>query len=129
MGILKSETIGVTSSSGSNGSAAGNADSATFVGEIAGVYFNYHANAPATTDVVLTDKRTGVEILRINNANTDVYKVPGIGAVDNANAALLSATANGVHARPYHVDQGVNVAIAGANTDSNQVVATVFYRK
>lgn len=128
MTILKSVTVGV-SPTGSDGSAAANSDSDSFIGEITGVYINYGATAPNTTDVVITDKRTGVEILRVNNANTDIYKVPAIAAVDNANANLLSATANGVHARPYCVDQGVNVALAGANSGANQAVVTVFYRK
>ncbi len=128
MTILKAATVGV-SPTGTNGSAAANGDSDTFVGEIAGLYINYASDAPATTDVVVKDKRTGVEIFRVNNANTDIYKVPAIAAVDNANANLLSATANGVHARPYCVDQGVNVDVAGANSATNQVVVTVFYRK
>ncbi len=128
MGILKATTIAVTAT-GSAGSGAGNADSDTFVGEIVGVAINHHANAPATTDVVVTDKRTGIEILRINNANADVYKAPRIAAVDNANANILSSDANGVWAVPYAVDQGVNVAVAGGNSITNHCVATVFYRR
>ena len=53
MGILKSVTIGVTAT-GSAGSGAGNSDSETFNGEIAGIYVNHHANAPATTDITIT---------------------------------------------------------------------------
>lgn len=128
MTILKSVTVGVTTT-GSAGSATGNADSSLFVGEIVGIAINYDANAPNTTDVVIKDKRTGVEILRINNANTDVYKTPRSKAVDAANADLLSATANGVHPTPYCVDQGVNVDVAGGNSITNHCVATIFYRK
>lgn len=127
MGILRSATIAVTTT-GAAGSGAGNADSETFKGEIVGVYINYDANAPATTDVVLKDKRTGTEILRINNANSDVYKTPRSKAVDAANADLLSATANGVHVTPYVVDQGVNVAVAEGNSITNHTVVTVLYR-
>lgn len=128
MGILKSTTISVTAT-GADGSAAGNADSDAFVGQIVGIYVNHHTNAPTTSDTTITDKRTGVTIWTLNNSKTDVYKVPEIGAVDNADAALLSATANGVHSRPYHVDQGVNVAIAQGNSITNHTVVTVFYRK
>lgn len=128
MGILKSATIGVTAA-GSNGSASGNSDSDTFVGEIAGIYVNYAADAPATTDVTITDKRTGVVIWTLNNANTDVYKVPAIGKVTSANAAILDSEVNAVAEAAYCVDQGVNVAVAQANSATNQVVVTVFYRK
>lgn len=128
MGILKSATVGVTAT-GSNGSAAGNSDSDSFIGEITGIYVNYAADCPATADVTIKDKRTGVTIWTLNNVATDVYKVPAIAAVDSADANLLSAATNGVHARPYHVDQGVNVNVAQANSATNQVVVTVFYRK
>lgn len=128
MGILRASTIAV-STTGAAGSGAGNADSDVFVGEIVGIAINYDANAPATTDVVVTDKRTGVEILRINNAATDVYKTPRTKAVDAADAALLSSDANGVWATPYAVDRGVNVAVAGGNSITNHCVVTVFYRK
>ena len=128
MTILKSAPVGVTTT-GSAGSAAANADSVSFVGEIVGLYLDYHASAPNTTDVVVKDKRTGVEILRINNANTDVYKAPRIVAVDAANANILSSEVNGLWPQPYVVDQGVNVDVAGANALTNCVVATVIYRK
>lgn len=128
MGILKSATIGV-SPTGSNGSAAANADSETFVGEIVGIRVNYSSNAPNTTDVTIKDKRTGVTIWALNNANTDVYKVPVIGKVLANDAAVLNAEANGIAEGPYCVDQGVNVDVAQANSATNQVVVTVFYRK
>lgn len=128
MGILRASTIAV-STTGSAGSAAGNADSDVFIGEIVGIAINYDANAPATTDVVISDKRTGIEILRVNNANSDVYKTPRSKAVDAANADLLSSDANGVWATPYAVDRGVNVSVVQGNSITNHCVVTVFYRK
>lgn len=128
MGILKSATIGVTTT-GAAGSGAGNSDSETFVGEIVGIYVNHDANAPATTDITITDKRTGVTLLNVNNSLTDAYFAPRAKAVDSANANLLSSEVNGVWPQPYVVDQGVNVAIAGGNSITNHAVVTVFYRK
>lgn len=128
MGILKSATVGVTTT-GSAGSGAGNSDSETFAGEIVGIYVNHHANAPATTDITITDKRTGVTILNVNNSAADAYFAPRAKAVDSANANLLSSDANGVWAVPYVVDQGVNVAVAGGNSITNHAVVTVFYRR
>lgn len=124
MGILKSATIPVTTT-GSAGSGAGNADSETFHGEIMGIHINHDANAPATTDITISDKRTGITILNINNSATDVFKVPGIFAVDSAGAGLT----NDVKPQPYVVDQGVNVAVAGGNSITNHTVVTVHYRK
>lgn len=128
MTILKSVSVGV-SPSGSNGSASANADSDAFVGEIVGLYVDYASTAPNTTDVVIKDKRTGVTIWALNNANTDVWKAPRIGTVLANDAAILVATANGIDTAPYCVDQGINVDVAQANSATNQVVVTVFYRK
>lgn len=128
MGILKSATVGVTAT-GSNGSGAGNSDSDSFIGEIAGFYVNYASDCPNTADVTITDKRTGVTIWTLNNANTDIYVVPAIGKKTSANAAILDSEVNAVAEAPYCVDQGVNVAVAQANSATNQVVVTVFYRK
>jgi len=128
MGILKSEVVAVTTT-GAAGSGAGNADSSSFVGEIVGFAINHDANAPATTDITITDKRTGIVILNINNSATDVYVTPRKLAVDSANANILASDVNGRVATPYVVDQGVNVAIAGGNSITNHVVVTVHYRR
>lgn len=128
MGILKSATVGVTAS-GSNGSAAGNANSESFVGEIQGFYVDYAADCPATADVTITDKRTGVTIWTLNNAATDIYVVPAIGKKTSANADILDSEVNAIAEAPYCVDMGVNVAVAQANSATNQVVVTVYYRK
>src|SRR5262245_21024540 len=128
MSLIRSKTVAITGT-GANGSNAGNADSESFAGEIIGAYINYHANAPNTTDVVIKEKRTGVEIYRKNNANTDIYVAPRAVAVTAAGANILASEANGLHPVPFAVDQGVNVDLAGANTDTNQVVVTVLYRE
>lgn len=128
MTILKSVTVGVTTT-GAAGSGAGNADSDSFVGEIHSIRVNHDANAPATTDITITDKRTGTTIWTLNNSNTDVTIAPRLTAVTSANAAILSAEANGLHPVPYAVDQGINVAVAGGNSITNHVVVTAYYRK
>lgn len=126
--LLKSATVGVTTT-GSAGSAAGNADSESFVGQIEGFAINHDANAPTTTDITITDKRTGITLWALNNSKTDVYVAPRIGAVTAANAPILASEVNAILAVPYCVDQGVNVAVAQGNSITNHVVVTVFYRK
>lgn len=128
MSLIRSKTIAVTTS-GSNGSATGNADSAAFAGEIVGAYLNYSATAPATTDLVIKEKSSGVEIYRRNNANSDTYVAPRALAVDATGANILASETNGRHPVPFVVDQGVNVDIAGANAETNHVVVTVLYRE
>lgn len=126
--LLKSATVAVTAT-GADGSAAGNADSDSFVGQIEGIAINHHANAPATTDITITDKRTGITLWTLNNSKTDVYVAPRIQAVKSDNTNVLASDANGLHPIPYCVDQGVNVAVAQGNSITNHVVVTVYYRK
>ena len=128
MGILRSQTVAVTTT-GSNGTATGNGASDSFEGEIVGVIVNHHANAPATTDVFVVDTRTNVTIYSKANDANDHYAAPRIQAVTNDGTNILSATANGLHPAPYTVDQGVKVYLTGANVETNHVVVTVHYRK
>lgn len=128
MTILKSATVAVTCT-GNAGSGSGNADSDSFIGEIVGLEVNYDSTTPNTTDIIVSSKRTGLTIWTLNNANTDVYKVPVIGKVLANNAAVLDSEVNSVAEAPYCVDQGVNVSLTHANNTGNQVVVTVFYRK
>lgn len=127
MGILKATTIAV-SAAGAAGSATGNNSSEVFVGEIIGIAVNYDANAPVSTDLIVSDARTGVEILRLNNTATDVYKAPRAAAVDAGGVNIASGT-NGLWAVPYTVDRGVRVDVAEGNSITNHCVVTVFYRK
>ena len=124
MGMLAAKTIAVTAT-GTAGSATGTADSETFNGEIQQIGVNHDANAPATTDITITDKRTGIALWALNNSATDVIVFPRKFGVDAANAALT----NNVTPERFCVDQGVNVAVAGGNAITNHVVVTVLYRR
>jgi len=123
MGKIRAKVVKVTTTGGA-GSATGNADSEPFVGEIIGVYLNFHASAPATTDITITDKHSGVEIASEDNAVADKYIAPVIFGESNAGAGLTGD----VTPQRYAVGQGVNVAVSGADALTNALVATVLYR-
>lgn len=124
MGILKSVTVGVNAS-GSAGSASGNSNSPPFAGTIEAIEVNYHANTPATADLTITSRRSGVTIYGKANSTTDHFAMPRIYGVDAAGNALAS----NVTPERYCVDSGVNVAIAQANAETNAVIVTIHYRK
>jgi len=124
MGILKSAVVSVTTT-GTAGSAAGNADSEAFIGEIVGIELNWHASAPATSDVTITSKRTGIEIASEDNVVTDKYIAPVIFGEDSGGVALTGD----VTPRHRCVDQGVNVAVAGCDALTGALVATILYRR
>lgn len=60
---------------GSAGSATGSGKTAAMRGFLLDLYFDYHASAPATTDVVMTDANRGDTLLTLTNTSTDV-RVP-----------------------------------------------------
>lgn len=124
MGILRAHTVTVTTT-GSAGSATGNADSPVFTGEIVGIYLNWHASAPATSDVTITDKRSGVEIASEDNNVADKFIAPVIFGEDNAGAGLTGD----VTPQRYSVDQGVNVSVLGSDALTGALVATILYRR
>ena len=123
MTALKSLDISVTTT-GSAGSASGSGVSPAFCGEVVGIYLNWHASAPATSDVTITDTRTAVEIASEDNNITDKYISPAIYAEDKDGAALTS----NVTPHRYCVSKGVTVAVAQADALTDCLVATVFYR-
>jgi hypothetical protein len=120
------EQIKVTTT-GSAGSATGDATSELPInGVLWGVYLNYHASAPATTDVtikaVLPD---GVEItiFTLNNSATDAYKPIRIANVDASNTALTTYD-------PFlFTGQKIKVSVAGCDALTNAVIVTPFIMK
>lgn len=62
-------------------------------GDVEWVYLDYHASAPATTDVTLAYSSTppGGNILVVSNSATDALKFPRATCVDNANSAITNS--------------------------------------
>ncbi len=124
MGILKAATVNVTTTGGA-GVATGTGISDTFSGEIVGIFLNFHASAPATTDTTITDTASGVEIASEDNAVADKFIVPVIFGEDNDGAGLTGD----VTPQHYVVSQGVTIALAQADALTNALVATILYRR
>ena len=109
-------TVNVTTT-GSAGSAAGSGTTIPINGFLLDVFLNYHASAPATTDVTISDPTFGNILVKSNNA-TDVWLAPRKDTVDAA------AAATGLYDLvPVHGALTVSVAQADALTDC--LVATI----
>lgn len=112
------------STTGSAGSASGSAVLALPLCELVAVYLDYHASAPATTDVTITSpgNPAAVTILTRSNSATDGWFYPSINLHDNTAAAVTGAYA----APPIHGNLSVSVAQADALTDC--VILDVYVR-
>ena len=112
------------STSGTAGSASGSGSAAVAVGELVAVHVNYHASAPATTDVTIkaTGNPADQTALTLTNVNTDAWYYPRRVAEGNTGAALTT------HA-PYVVHGGIlNVDVAQADALTDCVIATFYVR-
>lgn len=125
MGILKATQVTVNTT-GAAGSATGQADSVAFDGDIVGFYINYHGSAPATTDLVISDKLSGSTLYTKANTATDV-RVTGPYAFPQGTDGV--ALASSVTPVPIPASGGITVALSGCDQLTAAVVVTVYYRK
>lgn len=123
MAVL-AETVNVTTT-GSAGSASGSKASASFAGEILGLWINYHASAPAgTTDITITDTISGQTLYSKTNTVTDVFIPLRIFGLGNGGSALSSD----VTPQCYAIGGGITVALAQCDALTDAVKVTVVYR-
>ena len=112
------------STTGSAGSASGSAVLALPLCELVAVYLDYHASAPATTDVTVSSpgNPAALTVLTKSNNATDGWEYPKVQKDDNTGAAITGDYADPV----IHGNLLVEVAQADALTDC--VVVTVYVR-
>ena len=123
MGKLRTHVVRVTTT-GANGSASGTGEtSGPIMGLLRGIAYDFHASAPATTDVTVRTKGgtpPSYTLHATTNTVTDVMVVPAAKPVDNANAAITDAHA------PFPLADYVEVVVAQANALTNAVVVYLF---
>ncbi len=127
--MIRSERVAVTTT-GSAGSATG-AENTTqpISGKILKIRFDYHASAPASTDVTITERVGSTDwetICTETDSATDVTRYPRKAVEDNAESAVTYDGTNEIY-EPYVVDDYVRVAVAQSNALTNAVVVTIFY--
>ncbi len=119
--LVTTTQVSVTTTGGA-GVSAGNTNSGSLNGYLLGAYVNYHASAPATTDVTISyGTPAWGNILVLSNINTDTLKLVRMSCVDAAGAAI-----SGMADLPP-LDGTVNVAVAGCDDLTGAVVVTLIY--
>jgi hypothetical protein len=124
--MLRSEILTINTT-GSAGAATGSATSTRITGEIVGIDVNYHASAPATTDLTIqADAVGGGQAARNlhakSNSVTAHYVSPGVLQTDNAGAALT-----GAQSRPYVVNGTITASLAQCNALAAAATVTIHY--
>ena len=119
--MIRTTTISVTTT-GNAGSAAGRAG-ANINGYINHINVNYHASAPATTDIDIHADPDGLDyaIYDDDDSATDVFISPRATLVNNAGAAITDS------ADRFAVNGALEVDIAGCDALTNAVVVTVIW--
>jgi hypothetical protein len=118
MSQIAYETIKVTTT-GAAGSASGSAQTVPIQGFLLDVYIDYHASAPATTDVTISDPVFG-NLLVVSNNKTDGKYSPREPNCDAAGAA------NGRYDL-VPINSKLTVAVAQADALTDCVVLTLRY--
>lgn len=107
---------------------AGSATGSTTVpaeGEVVAIVANFHASAPATTDITVEDRDTGLDIWARSNSVADAHVAPRVFGVSNADASLAS----NVTPECYAVHGAVTVSLAQCDALTDAVIVDVFLRR
>lgn len=127
--MIKVETVSVTTT-GANGSATGAANTTNPIfGKVLKIRLNYHASAPATTDVTISEWAEGVSWETIHtetDSATDVTRYPRRAVENNAETTVTYDGTRPIY-EPYVVCGYVRVAVAGSNALTGAVVVDIFY--
>lgn len=110
------------STEGSAGSATGSGTSPVINGFILGVFFNFHASAPATTDTTVSYGTPALgNLIVLTNTATDVYHMPRKQAVD-ATGTVISGVWD-----LFPVSGTLSIELAGCDELTDALVATILY--
>jgi hypothetical protein len=120
MSEIAIETVSITTS-GSAGSATGSGTTIPIMGFLLDVYLNFHASAPATTDVTISDAVFGNIVVNSNSA-TDVWLAPRKATCD------VSAASTGLYDL-VPLNGALTISVAQADALTNCLVATVRFMK
>jgi hypothetical protein len=121
MNQICQEIVTVTTT-GSAASATGSGTTQGLHGFLLDIFLDYHASAPATTDVTIAyDEPDNGNITVYSDSATDVLLMPRKNAVDVAGAAV-----SGVYDL-YPLNGRVTVSVAGSDALTGCVVARIRY--
>lgn len=117
--MIRKYTIPVTTT-GSAGSASGSEKVDGINGFLLGVYLDFAASAPATTDTTIATDNPAQTLLTVTDSATDTYVPVRVQAKDATGAAI-----SGVY-EMYPLDGMLKVSLAQCNAITSAVVAYAY---
>lgn len=128
---VKRKEIKVTTT-GSDGSATGRSTTEGAInGKILDIHIDYHASAPATTDVTITERKGTTDIETIHtetDSKTDITRKPRASMEDNAESGVTYDGTRPIYEN-YVVSNPISVAVAGCNALTDAVVVNITYEE
>lgn len=122
MSEIVTEVVSITTT-GSAGSATGSGTAPGMNGILLSIFLDYHASAPATTDVTIAYQNKGGNILVASNSATDTLYFPVKQNCDNTGAAVT-----GVYAQ-FPLGDGLSISVAQCDALTAAVTAYIKYLK
>lgn len=119
---MKFIPIRVTTTGGAGVAAGTGVTEKPVNGLVHGVFLNFHASAPATTDTILRTKGNSApsyNLVTVTNSATDVFHALATGLVNTAAAAITDSH------RPWPVADHLEISVAQADALTDCVVAHV----
>lgn len=113
-------SVAVTTTGGA-GVSAGSGHTDALHGFLLDVYLDYHASAPATTDVTISYAGNGGNVLVVTSSNTDVLHAPRKQLSDSAAAAITDGY------DCYALNGALNVAVAQSDDLAPSVTVRIRY--
>ncbi|NIO41545.1 MAG: hypothetical protein GTO41_16040 [Burkholderiales bacterium] len=127
MGKLTYEQIAVTTTGGAGAATGSATGDIVFRGKLHAVYVDYHASAPATTDVTISIAApVSATLLTLTDTNTDGWYLPRADTHDETGAARLYAAAGENVADEFPTGGKITIDVAGANALTDCVVCHFF---
>lgn len=119
-GRIRSFTVAVTTTGGAGVATGSGSTTETIEGYLLDVSLDYHASAPATTDVTVTHSGTPTAILTVSNTATDGrYPVRDTAVTAAAGAAITNSHV------PIPINGTFTVSVAQCDALTAAVTATI----
>lgn len=119
--VIEKHTLKVTTT-GSAGTATGESSLALPIGRLVGLYLNFHASAPSTTDTIISSPGNPASktILTLTNINTDAWYFPKEQDDNDVGAAV-----SGSYSDPL-IHSNLLIALAQADALTDALEATIY---
>jgi hypothetical protein len=122
--MIRTQQVTVTTT-GSAGSASGNANSGLMSGKLVAIHLDF-TSQPATTDVTVATAHAPIRtLISVSNTNADGWFYPRVAVQDTSGAAITFDGTHGIY-EAIPVNDYITVSVAQGDPNVAAVVATIY---